>query len=250
MGKVYIVGAGPGDPELLTIKALKILKSADVILYDALVSKDILELSNPKAIKVFVGKREGKHSLSQDEINELLYRYSLLYKNVVRLKGGDPFIFGRGGEEVYYLVNKNVEVEVIPGISSFYSAPESAYIPLTFRGISSSFAVITGNSVKEINWNNFVNIDTIVVLMGVKKRREIAKALIDAGRNPDEDVAFIENATTPEQRTIFTNLKELSQNPPDINTPAVMVIGNVVKLGKIIGEKLFTNLSIQLQNCS
>ncbi len=237
MGKVFLVGAGPGDPELLTIKAYKVIKEADVILYDALVNREILELARKDCLKVYVGKRDGKHLLPQEEINELLYRFSRVYEKVVRLKGGDPFIFGRGGEELVFLINRGVEVEVIPGVSSAVAGPSSSYIPLTFRGISSSFAVITGHPNRNINWKAFKDIDTLVILMGVKRRKEIAGELIDAGRNPEEPVAFIENATLKEQREVFTTLRELSENPPHVNPPAVMVVGNVVNIGKIINNK-------------
>ncbi|RLJ70455.1 uroporphyrinogen-III C-methyltransferase [Hydrogenivirga caldilitoris] len=230
MGKVYLVGAGPGDPELLTLKAHRILKEADVVLYDALINREILRFTKPDCLKIYVGKRDGEHSLPQEEINELLYRFSRSYKIVVRLKGGDPFVFGRGGEELLYLREKGVEVEVVPGITSAVAAPSSTSIPVTHRGIASSFAVVTGHPNRGINWENFAKVDTLVILMGVKNRREIAKELIRAGRDPNEPVAFIEKATTPEQREVFTTLRELAQNPPEVNPPAVMVVGEVVEI--------------------
>ncbi len=242
MGKVYLVGGGPGDPELLTLKAYKLLQTADVILYDALVNADILNLSKPDCLKIYVGKREGRHALPQEEINHLLYKFASVYDKIVRLKGGDPFVFGRGGEELAFLTERGVEVEVVPGISSALAAPASAFIPITHREVASSFVVITGHSNRQINWADFAKVDTIVVLMGVKNRQKIAQELIGAGRDPSEPVAFIERATTPEQREVFTTLRELSQNPPDVNTPAVMVIGNVVKLGKLPLSQLL-NLS-------
>ncbi|WP_457600091.1 uroporphyrinogen-III C-methyltransferase [Hydrogenivirga sp.] len=231
MGKVYLVGAGPGDPELLTLKAYRILKEADVVLYDALVNRDILQLTKPECVRIYVGKRDGKHSLPQEEINELLYRFAKSYKIVVRLKGGDPFVFGRGGEELLYLKERGVEVGVVPGITSAVAAPSSASIPITHREIASSFAVVTGHPNRGINWEDFVKVDTLVILMGVKNRQRIARELIKAGRSPDEPVAFIEKATTPEQREVFTTLKELAQNPPEVNPPAVMVVGEVVGIG-------------------
>ncbi len=238
MGKVYIVGAGPGDPELLTLKAYRILKTADVVLYDRLVNEEILNYVNPSAKLVYVGKEDGKHTIPQEEINKLLLFYSKLYKNVVRLKGGDPFIFGRGGEEALFLERNGIPYELIPGVSSFYAVPEYGGIPLTFRGVSSSFAVVTGHETvgkrKYINWKSFKDIDTLVILMGVKNRKRIAKELIDAGRNPEEPVAFIEKGTTEEQRIILTTLKEVSEQPPEVNPPAVMVVGKVVNFHGIL----------------
>ncbi|GAB6065994.1 uroporphyrinogen-III C-methyltransferase [Aquifex pyrophilus] len=240
MGKVYIVGAGPGDPELLTLKAYRILKKADVVLYDRLVNEDILNYVNPLAKLVYVGKEDGKHTIPQEEINRLLLFYAKLYKNVVRLKGGDPFIFGRGGEEALFLERNGIPYELVPGVSSFYAVPEYGGIPLTFRGISSSFAVVTGHETvgkrKYVNWKAFKDIDTVVILMGVKNRRRIAKELINAGRNPYEPVAFVERGTTEDQRIVISTLKEVSENPPEVNPPAVMVIGNVVNLHKVLKE--------------
>jgi len=232
MGKVYLVGGGPGDPELLTIKAYRLIQSADVILYDALVNKEILELAKPDCLKIYVGKRDSRHTLPQEEINHLLYKFASVYDKIVRLKGGDPFVFGRGGEELIFLRERGIEVEVVPGITSSVAAPSSALIPITHRDVASSFAVITGHPNRGINWADFVKVDTLIILMGVKNRQKIAKELIDAGRDPNQPVAFIEKATTTDQREVFTTLKELSQNPPQVNTPAVMVVGEVVRLGK------------------
>lgn len=230
MGKVCLVGAGPGDPELLTLKAYRILKEADVVLYDALINREILNFTRGDCLRIYVGKRDGKHSLPQEEINELLHRFARSYRIVVRLKGGDPFVFGRGGEELLYLLQKGIEVEVVPGVTSAVAAPSSAFIPVTHRGIASSFAVITGHANRDIDWRAFARIDTLVVLMGVKNRQRIATELINAGRDPNEPVAFIEKATTSEQREVFTTLKELAQNPPEVNPPAVMVVGEVVRI--------------------
>ncbi len=235
MGKVYLVGGGPGDPDLLTIKAYKLLQSADVVLYDALINKDILNITKPDCLKMYVGKRDSRHTLPQEEINELLYKFAGVYDKIVRLKGGDPFVFGRGGEELMFLRERGVEVEVVPGITSAVAAPSSALIPITHREVASSFAVVTGHPNRGINWADFVKVDTLIILMGVKNRQKIAKELIDAGRDPDQPVAFIEKATTPYQREVFTTLRELSQNPPEVNTPAVMVVGEVVGLGNLVG---------------
>jgi len=235
MGKVYLVGAGPGDPELLTLKALRLIKSADVILYDRLINQEILLFAKPDCELVYVGKEDGKHTIEQEKINELLLKYAHTREVVVRLKGGDPFIFGRGGEEALFLVEHGIEFEVVPGVSSFYSVPAHAGIPITFRGISSSFAVITGHEDprkerSSIDWESLKGINTLIVLMGVSRRKEIARRLIEVGRDPKEPVAFIENGTTERQRVILTDLYELSTNPPEVSPPAIMVVGSVVRL--------------------
>jgi len=235
MGKVYLVGAGPGDPELLTLKALRLIKSADVILYDRLINQEILLFAKPDCELVYVGKEDGKHTIEQEKINELLLKYAHTREVVVRLKGGDPFIFGRGGEEALFLAEHGIEFEIVPGVSSFYSVPAYAGIPITFRGISSSFAVITGHEdpkkeKSSIDWESLKGINTLIVLMGVSRRKEIAKRLIEIGRDPKEPVAFIENGTTERQRVILTDLYELSTNPPEVSPPAIMVVGSVVRL--------------------
>ena len=235
MGKVYLVGAGPGDPELLTLKALRLIKSADVILYDRLINQEILLFAKPDCELVYVGKEDGKHTIEQEKINELLLKYAHTREVVVRLKGGDPFIFGRGGEEALFLAEHGIEFEIVPGVSSFYSVPAYAGIPITFRGISSSFAVITGHEdpkkeKSSIDWESLKVINTLIVLMGVSRRKEIAKRLIEIGRDPKEPVAFIENGTTERQRVILTDLYELSTNPPEVSPPAIMVVGSVVRL--------------------
>ena len=233
MGKVYIVGAGPGDPELLTLKAYRLLKEADVILYDRLVNEDILNLRKKDCKLVYVGKADGKHTIPQEEINKLLLLYAKVYKVIVRLKGGDPFIFGRGGEEASFLEEAGIPYEIVPGVSSFYAVPEYAGIPLTYRGISSSFAVVTGHETvgkqKYVDWEAFKKVDTLIILMGVKNRQKIAKALIEVGRNPFEPVAFIEKGTTENQRVVISTLKEVAENPPEVYPPAVMVVGEVVR---------------------
>jgi uroporphyrin-III C-methyltransferase len=234
MGKVYLVGAGPGDIELLTLKAVRVLSQADVVLYDRLVNEELLGLLRKEAKRVYVGKRDGKHTIPQPEINRLLLKYASLYPVVVRLKGGDPFIFGRGAEEALYLSEHGVEFEVVPGVSSFYSVPAYAGIPITHRGISSSFAVITGHEAtgkeRRVNWRAFRDIDTLVILMGVRNRSLIAKELLLSGRSPGEPVAFIERGTTPSQRLVISTLGEVATSPPEVNPPAVMVVGYVVRL--------------------
>jgi uroporphyrin-III C-methyltransferase len=242
MGKVYLVGAGPGDPDLITLKAVKVLREAQVVLYDRLVCEEILSFTRPSCLLVYVGKEEGRHTLPQEEINRLLLYYASLYDKVVRLKGGDPFIFGRGGEEVLFLAEHGIPFEVIPGVSSFYSVPAYAGIPLTLRGISSSFAVVTGHEAtdkgRRVDWSSFKDVDTLVVLMGVRNRQRIARELIKAGRDPSEPVAFVEKGTTEDQRIVVTTLGELAERPPEVKPPAVMVVGRVVEVHSRIRDFL------------
>ncbi len=241
MGKVYLVGAGPGELELLTLKAYRLIKSADVVLYDRLVNPEILLLAKPECQLIYVGKEEGKHTIEQEKINELLLHYAHTKEVVVRLKGGDPFVFGRGGEEALFLAELGVEVEVVPGISSATGVPAYAGIPITFRGLSSSFAVITGHEDPNkgrtsVDWESLKGINTLVFLMAVSNRKEIARRLIEVGRDPKEPVAFIERGTTREQRVVITDLYELANDPPEVNPPAVMVVGQVVKLKKYLTQ--------------
>jgi uroporphyrin-III C-methyltransferase len=180
---------------------------------------------------------------SRKKINELLLRYAYTKDIVVRLKGGDPFVFGRGGEEALFLAQHSVKFEVVPGVSSAIAVPACAGIPLTFRGLSSSFAVITGHEDprkerSDIGWESLKGINTLVFLMAVKNRREIAKKLIEVGRNPKEPVAFIERGTTHEQRTVISNLLEVSQSELEVNPPAVMVVGKVVKLREMLKKTI------------
>ncbi len=249
MGKVYLVGAGPGDMNLLTLKAYRLIKSADVILYDRLVNPEVLLPARLDCELVSVGKEDGKHVIEQEKINELLLQYAHTKELVVRLKGGDPFVFGRGGEEALFLVQHGIDFEVVPGVSSAIAVPTHAGIPLTFRGISSSFAVITGHEDPEkknssIDWKSLKGINTLVFLMAVSSRQEIARRLIEVGREPDEPAAFIERGTMSNQRIVITNLKELSENPPEVKPPAVMVVGKVVDFGKLLHMKNFMEVLI------
>jgi len=234
MGKVYIVGAGPGDPELLTLKALKVIKKADVILYDRLINPEILLYAKPECELIYVGKEDGKHILEQDKINFLLYEFAKNNNTVVRLKGGDPFVFGRGGEEALFLKEKGIPYEIIPGITSAISVPLYAGVPITHRGVSSSFVVITGHGSKgqfpNIDWNAISKIDTIIFLMGVSNREKIAKNLINAGKSPETPIIFIEKGTTKEQKEIEATLGEVAEGKVKVYPPAIFLIGDVVNL--------------------
>lgn len=230
-GRVYLVGAGPGDPELLTLKAARLLGEADVVLYDHLVNAQLLTLTKPGCRLVPVGKRCGNHPVPQEKINEYLVEYGSQPLSVVRLKGGDPFVFGRGGEEIQALIKEKIAFEVVPGISSALAAPAYAGIPVTQRHVAASFAVVTGHEAVGnegyVDWSAFVKVDTIVILMGVKKRQQIARELIRLGRPANQPVAFIQEATIGEQKVVLTSLTEVAECPPEIQSPAVMVIGEV-----------------------
>ena len=234
--KVYLVGAGPGDPELLTVKAQKLISKADILIYDRLIHQDLLQLAPSNCKKVYVGKKENNHILPQAEINQLLIDSAKEFSTVVRLKGGDPFIFGRGGEEVLELEKHKVAYEIIPGVSSATGVPSHVGIPLTSRGIADSFTVITGhsatNEIVKVDWSAYVKVDTLVILMGIKNRQQIAKELIKAGRNPDETTVFIENGTRENQKVLRSNLKETAEKPLTVLSPAIIIIGNVTEFLK------------------
>ncbi len=235
-GMVWLVGAGPGDPGLLTVKALQVLQEAEVILYDRLVSEDVLKLANPAAEQIYVGKHEGEQQGRQEELLHLMLRLARDGRNVVRLKGGDPMVFGRGGEEWRFLQEHGVPVEVVPGVSSAIALPALAGIPLTYRGYSSGFAVVSGHCREggEQDWSRYARAETLVVLMGVKERRWIARALLDLGRDPGEPVCFIEKGTTSEERVVETTLAAVARGEVEVLPPAVWVIGKVVALRQVL----------------
>ena len=231
MPKAYLVGAGPGDPGLLTISALAAIRAADVVLYDRLVSDEILAFVPSSTEKIYVGKLEGEQNSGQAKIYQALIKAVHEEKTVLRLKGGEPLIFGRGGEEWNFLSKLGCDVVYIPGISSAVAAPGSAGIPLTARGYSSSFAVLTAQleGGEKPDFSAYSKIETLVVLMGVKRRKELASEFISTGRSANEPVAFIERATRADQRIIRTNLGEVSKGLVQVESPAVMVIGEVVR---------------------
>lgn len=237
-GKVYIVGAGPGDIGLFTLKGIKYLQKADVVVYDFHLNAQILNYINHNAEFIYAGKRGGKHEMSQSEINEALVKKALEGKTVVRLKGGDPFVFGRGAEEAEALVQADIPFEIIPGVSSSVAVPAYAGIPVTHRNYSSSFAVITGNeditkAQSTIDWSHFAKgFDTLVFLMGIKNISSITQKLIEYGKSPDTPTAVIRWGCRPDQNTIIGTLSEIPSliTEAGIKPPAVMVVGNVVKL--------------------
>lgn len=238
-GKVYLVGAGPGDPKLLTLRAAELLGKADIVIYDRLVGKSILKLAPKTARKMYVGKRSGKHEVPQDKINELLISCASEGKKVVRLKGGDPFLFGRGGEEAETLAEHHVDFEVVPGVTSAVATPDYAGIPLTHRDYASSVAIVTGHragdSGKPVNWGKLaVGVDTIVILMGMESLEAIVKKLMEGGLDPEKPVAIIERGTTKMQRSFIAKLNTIVDEAKknDVKPPAVIVIGEVAELGR------------------
>jgi uroporphyrin-III C-methyltransferase len=233
VGKVYLVGAGPGHPDLLTIRAARVLAEADVVIYDRLVSDEVLSLVNPAATLVYAGKRQGEQEAIQYAVNQWLLDSAESGYTVVRLKSGDPMIFGRGGEELEFLAGHGIPTEVIPGISSAISFSSLAGIPLTHRGIAASFAVIAGHrqTTATADWATYAGIDTLVVLMGVENRQAIAKQLVAAGRDPLQPVAFIRRLSTPQEEITEATLAQVaSGRGPTVEPPAIFVIGETVRL--------------------
>ena len=230
---VYLVGAGAGDFGLLTLKACEILKAADVVIYDRLADDSILNIC-AGAKKIYVGKEAGRHTLKQHEINQLLVEEARQNKIVVRLKGGDPFVFGRGGEEALYLRENNLPFEIIPGVTSAIAVPAYAGIPVTHRGIATSFAVVTGHEdptkpESTINWEKISTaVDTLIFLMGVANLPQIVSKLIEHGRKPDTPAALIRWGTKANQEVITTTLIDAPDKK--ISPPAIFIVGNVVKL--------------------
>lgn len=230
---VTLVGAGPGDPDLLTVKGAKALAQADVVLYDALANEELLSYAPEKALRIFVGKRKGSHAYSQDEINQLIVDNALTYGHVVRLKGGDPFIFGRGSEEIDYVENFGIPTFVIPGISSAIAVPAYQGIPLTKRGVSESFWVITGTtSSRQLSSDIHLAAQssaTVVVLMGMSKLEEIV-AIFQSESKGETAVAIIQNGTTPEEKIGIGTIDTIQEivTEQQLSSPAIIVIGAVV----------------------
>lgn len=243
---ITLVGAGPGDPDLITLKGIKAIQDADVILYDALVNQEVLAYAKPSCTKIYVGKRAERISTSQDYINKLLVDYALTHGHVVRLKGGDPFVFGRGGEELDYVRRFNIPTAVVPGISSSTGLTGLQQIPLTYRGVSESFWVITGaTSDGRLSDDLYTAVNTkatVVVLMGHAKLDQIISLYKENGRN-DLPIALIQNGSLPNERvalgTIDTIIEE--SNKKTIGVPAIIVLGEVVSKHvafKIVKEKI------------
>jgi uroporphyrin-III C-methyltransferase len=245
--KVWIVGAGPGDPDLITIKGLRAIQEADVILYDALVSSALLDNAAPACKKIYVGKRKGKKEFSQEDINRLIVFYGERYDSVVRLKGGDPNVFGRGHEEIEYVMRRGLAVEFVPGISSAIAAPGAAFIPLTKRGVNESFWVITATTSSGAISSDIAlaarSTATVIILMGVSQLKNIA-SLFKNLRSPYEPVAVIQDATLPGQRVVIGTATDIYDRAQEagIESPAVIVIG------KVVSESSVANLFLAAKN--
>jgi uroporphyrin-III C-methyltransferase len=244
MSKLSLVGAGPGDPELITLKAIRCLQHADVILYDALANEEILKHAGIHAIKKFVGKRFGCHALSQQEINDLILEYAAQYDHIVRLKGGDPFVFGRAQEEIEVASAAGMEVQVIPGISSALSVPASQMIPLTCRGINESFWVITGTT-----RNGAVSEDvrlaarstaTVIILMAMSKLEAITEIFTEEDKG-ETAVAIIQNGTTARAKMITGKIKDIYFRAlyEGVSNPAIIMIGEVVNLNRELSANAY-----------
>lgn len=233
--QLTLVGGGPGDPDLITLKGVKALQSAQVILYDALIHPSLLEHAPKSCIRRFVGKRAGLHACTQEEINEMIVRYALSYGHVVRLKGGDPFVFGRGYEEIAYAESFQIDTEVIPGVSSATSLPGLAGIPLTTRGVSESFWVLTATSThQKLNRDLYLAAKTdatVVVLMGLKKIRDIVRIYQEAGKSA-LPVAVIVNGSLPEERILLGKVDTIAAaaEQEELSGPALIVLGEAVSL--------------------
>ena len=233
--KITLVGAGPGDADLITLKAIKALKTADVVLYDALVNEELLDFAPENATRVFVGKRSGDHSYSQDAVNRLMIDYALNYGHVVRLKGGDPFVFGRGFEELDFAASYSIAAEVIPGISSSIAVPGLQGIPVTHRGLSESFWVVTGTtasgSISQDLYAAAKSKATVIVLMGIKRLAEIVEIFKNEGKNR-LPVAVIQNGSMENERVAIGTVDTIVDAAHDeqIDSPAIIVFGDVVGL--------------------
>jgi uroporphyrin-III C-methyltransferase len=244
-GRVLLVGAGPGDPELITVKGAKALAAADVVVYDRLAAPALLDLTPATAERIYVGKQPGGHAMRQEEINEVLVDQARLGRTVVRLKGGDTVVFGRGGEELLACAGAGIPCEVIPGVTSALSAPAAAGIPVTHRGLARSFAVVTASTTGAAHEPDAVDLskvatatDTLVLLMAAGRLAETCAALIAAGRPADEPAALVMWATTPEERTVVGTLSDLPAlaAAASMGPPATLVVGAVAALPREVEQ--------------
>ncbi|HEY9859371.1 MAG TPA: uroporphyrinogen-III C-methyltransferase [Candidatus Obscuribacterales bacterium] len=255
LGKVYLVGAGPGDPGLLTVKGKTLLECADIVIYDALVSPQILALINPHAEKINAGKRRGRHSLVQEETTQLLIEKAQTQAVIVRLKGGDPFVFGRGGEEMEDLMRAGVSVEVVPGVTSGIAAPAYAGIPLTHRLHSSSVTFVTGHESAgkyrpEVNWSAIAHgSETIVVYMGIHNLPYILNELQAAGLGAETPIALIRWGTRPDQEELIGTFSTIvaQMEAAEFSAPAIAVIGSVVNLHALLSSSRPPELGVRSQ---
>lgn len=234
-GTVYLVGAGPGDPDLITVRGQRLLQLADVVVYDRLVHADLVREAHPGAELFFVGKAPGEHKVFQAEINALLATKARRGHDIVRLKGGDPFVFGRGGEEAWHLRKTGIPFEVVPGITSATGVPAYAGIPVTQRGESRAFTVVTGHTCTmddaALDWAHLTSVDTLVILMGLRRLSQIAEALVEHGRAPETPVAVIESGATANQTVVQGTLQSIGDRLGPLEPPATIVVGEVAQWG-------------------
>lgn len=248
IGQVVLVGAGPGDPDLLTLRAYKLLQEADVVVYDRLVSTAVLDLIPEKIPRVFVGKATGYHILKQDEINSLLVDLAKNYRLIVRLKGGDPFVFGRGSEEAEFLMAEGIDFDVVPGITAAAGCGAAARIPLTHRGLARSVRFITGHHKEgqglDIDWSSLKDPEmTVVIYMGLQNITAITQSMIKAGRHVKTPACAIENGATPEQRILYTTLEDLARDclEQDFKPPTLLIIGDVIQVAQSLKKPEITS---------
>ena len=249
-GRVVLVGAGPGDPELITLKGLRWLRRAEVVVYDQLAAAQLLDKAPARALRIFAGKSAGRHYLAQSAINAILIHHAQAGRLVVRLKGGDPFVFGRGGEEILACARAGVAVEVVPGVSAAIAVPAAAGIPVTHRGLGSSFAVVTGHEdpakpQSAVDWERLATaVDTLVILMGVGALPRVTARLISAGRRADTPAAVIRRGATEAQETVIGTLGDIAARAAGLQAPAVIVIGETVAFPSLLDQPLLDAVAI------
>jgi uroporphyrinogen III methyltransferase/synthase len=249
-GRVVLVGAGPGDPELITLRGLRWLCRADVVVYDQLAARELLDEAPEAALRIFAGKSAGRHYLEQSAINAILIHHARRGRLVVRLKGGDPFVFGRGGEEMLACARAGVAVEVVPGVSAAIAVPAAAGIPVTHRGLASSFAVVTGHEdpakpESAVDWVRLATaVDTLVILMGVSALSRIAARLLAAGRRVDTPAAVIHRGTTEAEETVVGTLGDIAARAARLQAPAVIVIGEAVAFRSLVARSVLDAVAL------
>jgi uroporphyrin-III C-methyltransferase len=252
-GQVWLVGAGPGDPELLTLKALRVLQAAEVVVHDGLVPDEILDLAPAAARRISVAKRKSRHSYSQVEINRMLVAFALEGLNVVRLKGGDPFMFGRGGEELQACRDAGVEAHVVPGVTAALAASAAAGAPLTHRGSAQAVTFVTGHAAKggepDLDWAGLARANqTVVIYMGLSMAAPIATRLMAAGRAGSTPALIVENASRADERRVVTTLTDLAEAAATLNGPAMLIVGEAMAMaqaGAIVGAPEMTRLEVR-----
>ncbi len=251
VGKVWLVGAGPGRADLISVKGLRLIRSCDVLLYDRLIPCELTDETKPDCEKLFVGKKPGAHVKPQDEINRLLLEYARDGKMIVRLKGGDPFLFGRGGEEMLELASAGIPFEVVPGITSAIGVLSEANIPVTHKGVATGFAIVTGHEAEgkpgtTTDWDSIAHVPTVIVLMGVKKLSYVVDQLLTRGRHPQTPAAIISNGMSTIRREYLSTLEELPALAMSqvIESPSITVIGDVVAVKHQLEAASFPSASM------